>query len=87
MSAPRRAPDPRVQALAERARAAIEAAEAAGELPTDRAEWMAAAAQDIADGRLAAEASVHGVRSAITLRANELICMGPLVSDREIPAF
>lgn len=87
MSRVKPAPDPRVHDLARRARAAIEAAEAAGALPTDRAEWMAAAAQDIADGRIPAGASTDAVRAAIAERANELICTGPEVAATEIPRF
>lgn len=73
--------------LASRARAAIEAAEHAGVIPTDRAEWMAAAAQDIVDGRIPAAPTPEGVRATIASRANELICVGPDVGEGEIPPF
>ena len=82
-----RPPDPRLAEIAARARAAIEAAEAAGKLPTDRAEWMAAAAQDIVDGRIPSGISDAAVRAAIAERANEFLCVGPEVAESEIPAF
>ncbi len=79
--------DPVVRSLAERARSTIEAAEAAGTIPTDRAEWLACAAQEVADGRVPAPPGVAGVRAAIIGRANEMICVGPLVTDAELPVF
>ncbi len=80
-------PHPEAAALASRARAAIEAAEHAGVIPTDRAEWMAAAAQDIVDGRIPADPTADAVRATIAARANELICVGPDVGEGEIPSF
>lgn len=73
--------------LAVQARAAIEAAEAAGTLPTDRAEWLAAAAQDVADGRVPAAADPLSVRRAIVERANELLCVGRPIAAAEVPEF
>lgn len=74
-----------VRELAARARQAIEAAEAEGRIPTDRAEWMAAAAQDVVDGRIPAPPGVEGVRRAIAERASEMICVGPEVRPEDIP--
>lgn len=79
--------DPVVRALAGNARLAVEAAEAAGGLPTDRAEWLACAAQELVDGRMRAAPEPEAVRRAILERANELLCVGPALTDAELPAF
>lgn len=71
--------------LAARARAAIEAAEAEGRIPTDRAEWMAMAAQDVVDGRIDAGPDRASVRRAIAERASEMICVGPEVRPEDVP--
>lgn len=77
--------EPSVRDLAARARTAIEAAEAQGLIPTDRAEWMAMAAQDVVDGRISCGPGVAGVRLAIAERASEMICVGPEVSPDDVP--
>ena len=77
--------DPATRELAARARFAIEAAEAAGLIPADRAEWMAMAAQDVVDGRVASGPGIAGVRLAIAERASEMICVGPDVLPDDIP--
>ncbi|MSP55744.1 MAG: hypothetical protein EXR69_09105 [Myxococcales bacterium] len=79
--------EPGARTLAAAARRAVEAAEAAGSIPTDRAEWLAWAAQEVVDGRMPARPDVAAVRQAIIERANELLCVGLPLVDAELPEF
>ena len=84
---PGRTVDPVVRELAARVRSVVEAAEAAGTLATDRAEWLACAAQELVDGRIPAPPHVAGVREVIVARANEMLCVGPEIVDGDVPGF